>query len=105
MAGFYGGCRRLAKCTQAMEALIYNFEQHAIPRAGAQVPFSSLNIGTETTPTGRMIINKICCWLIERGLGRGENPIFPNIIFRLQQGVNLYPGDPNYDMFQLAIFA
>ena len=39
----------------------------------------------------------------ERGLGRGENPIFPNIIFRVKKGVNFEPGDPNYDLFQLAI--
>lgn len=86
---------------QAMEALIYNLNSmHS--RAGAQVPFSSLNVGTETTPTGRMVTRNILL-AYEKGLGRGENPIFPNIIFRVKEGVNLNPGDPNYDLFKLAI--
>lgn len=86
---------------QAMEALIYNLNSmHS--RAGAQVPFSSLNIGTDTTPAGRMVIKNILL-AYEKGLGRGENPIFPNIIFRIKEGVNYNPGDPNYDLFKLAI--
>lgn len=86
---------------QAMEALIYNLNSmHS--RAGAQVPFSSLNLGTDTSPEGRMVTR---CLLLahERGLGRGETPIFPNILFRLKRGVNFEPGDPNYDLFQLAM--
>ncbi|HWR43247.1 anaerobic ribonucleoside-triphosphate reductase [Sporomusa sp.] len=86
---------------QAMEALIYNLNSmHS--RAGAQVPFSSLNVGTDTSPAGR-IVTKNVLLAYEKGLGRGENPIFPNIIFRLQEGVNFNPGDPNYDLFKLAI--
>jgi ribonucleoside-triphosphate reductase len=86
---------------QAMEALIYNLNSmHS--RAGAQVPFSSLNLGTDTTPAGRMVIKNVLL-AYEKGLGRGENPIFPNIIFRVKEGVNLNPGDPNYDLFKLAI--
>jgi ribonucleoside-triphosphate reductase len=86
---------------QAMEALIYNLNSmHS--RAGAQVPFSSLNIGTDTTPAGRMVSKNILM-AYEKGLGRGENPIFPNIIFRVKEGVSLNPGDPNYDLFKLAI--
>jgi ribonucleoside-triphosphate reductase len=86
---------------QAMEALIYNLNSmHS--RAGAQVPFSSLNIGTDTSPNGRMVTRNILL-AYEKGLGRGENPIFPNIIFRLKEGVNFNPEDPNYDLFKLAI--
>lgn len=86
---------------QAMEALIYNLNSmHS--RAGAQVPFSSLNLGTETSEEARKVTKNILL-AYEAGLGRGENPIFPNIIFKLQEGINLNPGDPNYDLFQLAI--
>ncbi|HMM20379.1 MAG TPA: anaerobic ribonucleoside-triphosphate reductase [Selenomonadales bacterium] len=86
---------------QAMEALIYNLNSmHS--RAGAQVPFSSLNIGSDITPAGRMVTRNILL-AYEKGLGRGENPIFPNIIFRVQEGVSCNPDDPNYDLFRLAI--
>lgn len=86
---------------QAMEALIYNLNSmHS--RAGAQVPFSSLNIGTETSEQGRKVTRNLLL-AYEKGLGRGETPIFPNIIFRLKEGINFNPGDPNYDLFKLAI--
>jgi len=86
---------------QAMEAFIYNLNtMHS--RAGAQVPFSSVNLGTDTSPGGRMITE---CFLraYEQGLGRGETPIFPNLIFKLKYGINFDEGDPNYDLFQLAM--
>ncbi len=86
---------------QAMEALVYNLNSmHS--RAGAQVPFSSINVGTETSEAGRKVTRNLIL-AYEAGLGRGENPIFPNIIFRVKEGVNLNPGDPNYDLFKLAI--
>ena len=86
---------------QAMEALIYNLNSmHS--RAGAQVPFSSLNVGTDTSEEGRLITRSLLL-AHEKGLGRGETPIFPNIIFRVKQGVNFDPGDPNYDLFTLAM--
>lgn len=86
---------------QAMEALIYNLNSmHS--RAGAQVPFSSLNVGTDTTPAGRRVTKNLLL-AYEKGLGHGENPIFPNIIFRIKEGVSLNPGDPNYDLFKLAV--
>jgi ribonucleoside-triphosphate reductase len=86
---------------QAMEAFIYNLNtMHS--RAGAQVPFSSINLGTDTTRGGRMVTE---CFLraYERGLGKGETPIFPNLIFKLKYGINFDEGDPNYDLFQLAM--
>ena len=86
---------------QAMEALIYNLNtMHS--RAGAQVPFSSVNLGTDTSPGGRMISE---CFLraFEKGLGKGETPIFPNLVFKLKYGINFDEGDPNYDLFQQAM--
>ncbi len=86
---------------QAMEALIYNLNSmHS--RAGAQVPFSSINVGTETGDAGRRVVRNLLL-AYEAGLGNGENPIFPNIIFRVKEGVNLNPGDPNHDLFKLAV--
>ncbi|MBE6124587.1 MAG: anaerobic ribonucleoside triphosphate reductase [Erysipelotrichaceae bacterium] len=86
---------------QAMEALVHNLNtMHS--RAGAQVPFSSLNYGTDTSPEGRMVVD---CLLdtTEDGLGRGETPIFPIQIFKVKEGINYNPGDPNYDLFKKSI--
>ena len=86
---------------QAMEALIHNLNtMHS--RAGAQTPFSSINYGMDTTPEGRMVMKNILL-ATEAGLGNGETPIFPIQIFRVKDGVNYNPGEPNYDLFQLAI--
>ncbi|MGE5405448.1 MAG: anaerobic ribonucleoside-triphosphate reductase, partial [Candidatus Saccharibacteria bacterium] len=86
---------------QAMEALVYNLNSmHS--RAGAQVPFSSLNVGGETSEAGRKVTRNLLL-AYDAGLGRGENPIFPNIIFRVKDGVSLKPEDPNYDLFLLAM--
>ena len=85
---------------QAMEALVHNLNtMHS--RAGAQTPFSSINYGTDTSPEGRMVIKNVML-ATEAGLGRGETPIFPIQIFKLKEGVNYNPGDPNYDLFKLA---
>jgi ribonucleoside-triphosphate reductase len=86
---------------QAMEALVHNLNtMHS--RAGAQTPFSSINYGMDTSAEGRMIIKNILL-ATEEGLGSGETPIFPVQIFRVKEGVNYNPGDPNYDLFKLAI--
>ena len=86
---------------QAMEALIHNLNtMHS--RAGAQTPFSSINYGLDTTPEGRMVMKNIML-STEAGLGNGETPIFPIQIFRVKDGVNYNPGQPNYDLFQLAM--
>ncbi len=85
---------------QAMEALIHNLNtMHS--RAGAQIPFSSLNYGTDTTPEGRMVIRNILL-ATEAGLGNGETPIFPIHIFKVKEGISYNPEDPNYDLFKLA---
>ena len=85
---------------QAMEALVHNLNTlHS--RAGAQVPFSSINYGLCTTPEGRLVIEETLNAVYE-GLGHGETAIFPISVFQLKAGVNYNPGDPNYDLFQRA---
>lgn len=86
---------------QAMEGLIHNLNtMHS--RAGAQVPFSSINYGTDISWEGRLAIEQLLL-ATEAGLGNGETPIFPIQIFRVQEGVNYNPDDPNYDLFELAM--
>ncbi|MDE6285285.1 MAG: anaerobic ribonucleoside triphosphate reductase, partial [Bacilli bacterium] len=85
---------------QAMEAFIHNLNtMHS--RAGAQVPFSSINFGTDTSSEGRMVTRNYML-AAEAGLGNGETPIFPISIFKVKEGVNYNPEDPNYDLFELS---
>lgn len=85
---------------QAMEGFVHNLNtMHS--RAGAQTPFSSINYGTDTTPEGRMVIRNILLAL-DAGLGHGETCIFPIHIFKVKEGVNYNPQDPNYDLFRLS---
>ena len=86
---------------QAMEALIHNLNTMN-SRAGAQVPFSSINYGTDTSPEGRLAIRSVLR-ATQAGLGDGETPIFPVQIFKVKEGVNYNEGDPNYDLFKLAM--
>ncbi len=86
---------------QAMEAFIHNLNtMHS--RAGAQTPFSSINYGMDTSPEARMVMRNLLL-ATESGLGNGETPIFPIQIFRVKEGVSYNPGDPNHDLFRLAI--
>ncbi len=83
---------------QAMEGFIHNLNtMHS--RAGAQVPFTSINFGTDTSEAGRLVVR---CLLdaTEKGLGRGETPIFPISIFKVKEGINYNPEDKNYDLFK-----
>ena len=83
---------------QAMEGFIHNLNtMHS--RAGAQVPFTSINFGTDTTESGRLV-SKMLLEATERGLGRGETPIFPISVFKVKEGINYNPEDPNYDLFK-----
>ena len=85
---------------QAMEAFVHNLNtMHS--RAGAQVPFSSINFGTDTSSEGRMVIKNFLL-ATNDGLGKGETPIFPVSIFKVKEGVNYNKEDKNYDMFKLA---
>lgn len=85
---------------QAMEAFIHNLNtMHS--RAGAQIPFSSINYGTDTSVEGRLVMENVLL-ATESGLGNGETPIFPIQIFKMKEGINYNEGDPNYDLFKLA---
>ena len=86
---------------QAMEALVHNLNtMHS--RAGAQIPFSSLNYGTDTSQEGRLAMKSLLL-ATEAGLGNGETSIFPIHIFKVKEGINYNPEDPNYDRFKLAM--
>ncbi len=88
------------KTFQAMEGFIHNLNtMHS--RAGAQVPFSSINFGTDISPEGRMVSEKLLLAQLA-GLGNGETPIFPILIFKVKEGINYNPEDPNYDLFELS---
>jgi len=85
---------------QAMEAFVHNLNtMHS--RAGAQVPFSSINFGTDTSPEGRMVMKNYLL-SVDAGLGKSETPIFPISIFKVKEGVNYNKEDPNYDLFRLS---
>lgn len=85
---------------QAMEAFVHNLNtMHS--RAGAQVPFSSINFGTDTSAEGRMVVKNYLL-SVDAGLGKNETPIFPISIFKVKEGVNFNPSDPNYDLFKLS---
>lgn len=83
-----------------MEGFIHNLNtMHS--RAGAQVPFSSINYGLDTTPEGRLVMEQLLL-ATDAGLGNGETPIFPIQILKIKDGINYNPGEPNYDIFKLA---
>ncbi len=85
---------------QAMEGFVHNLNtMHS--RAGAQVPFSSINYGLDTTPEGRLVMKELLL-ATEAGLGNGETPIFPIQILKIKDGINYNQGEPNYDIFKLA---
>lgn len=86
---------------QAMEAFVYNMNTMR-SRSGAQVTFSSVNFGTDTSKWARMISKNLFKAYIA-GLGNGENPIFPNLCYRFKKGINAKPGEPNFDITDLAL--
>ena len=92
--------KEIIKATyQAMEGFIHNLNtMHS--RAGAQVPFSSINYGLDTTPEGRLVMEQLLL-ATDAGLGNGETPIFPIQILKIKDGINYNPGEPNYDIFKL----
>lgn len=86
---------------QAMEGFVHNLNtMHS--RAGAQVPFTSINFGTDTSPAGRLV-SKMLLEATKKGLGKGETPIFPISIFKVKEGINYNSEDPNYDLFKLSM--
>ena len=92
--------RLIKRVHQAMQGIVYNLNtMHS--RAGSQVPFSSINIGIPNSDDAALIC-EIFLKEYEKGLGKGEQPIFPNIIFRVKEGVNREPGDKYHYLYQLA---
>ena len=90
------------ECKQAVEGLFHNLNT-LMSRSGNQLPFTSINYGTCTLIEGRMVIKALLEASI-KGVGKlHKTPIFPCSIFQCMNGVNRKPGDPNYDMFQLAL--
>ena len=88
--------------TQASEAMYHNLNTLE-SRAGSQVPFTSINFGRDTSPEGRFVSEKMLRASLS-GIGKHHlTPIFPISIFQYKQGCNANPGDPNYDLKQLAI--
>ncbi|MFS0872355.1 anaerobic ribonucleoside triphosphate reductase [Paenibacillus xylanilyticus] len=86
---------------QAAESLIHNLNTMS-SRAGGQIPFTSLNYGLCTSAEGRLVSRSLLEATI-RGLGGGETPVFPQHIFQCKQGINQAQGEPNYDLFRLAV--
>ena len=89
--------------SRAMEGLLHSLNTMQ-SRAGGQIPLTSFNLGADTTAEGRAV-SRAVLEALYRGLGRGESPIFPNLVFRIKEGVNFSPADPNYDLYQLALAA
>ena len=86
--------------SQAMQIVICNLNSmHS--RAGSQIPFSSLNLGVPLTEDAAIVCEELLK-AYDKGLGKGEQPVFPNIIFRVKKGVNANPEDPYYYLFKLA---
>src|SRR3712207_1155521 len=86
--------------SQAMQGIVYNLNtMHS--RAGSQVPFSSINLGIPHSEDAELVC-RLFLQEYEKGLGKGEQPIFPNIIFRVKSGFNRNPGDKYYHLFKLA---
>lgn len=87
---------------QAVEGLMHNLNTLQ-SRSGNQLPFSSINYGTCTLPEGRMVTKALLNISI-KGVGKlHKTSIFPCGIFQCMKGVNRAPGDPNYDLFKLAL--
>jgi len=86
---------------QAMEGFVHNLNtMHS--RAGAQVPFTSINFGTDTSRAGHLVSDTFL-EAINNGLGHGETAIFPIAIMKVKEGINYNPEDPNYDLFKKAM--
>ncbi|MEG0641365.1 MAG: anaerobic ribonucleoside-triphosphate reductase, partial [Clostridium sp.] len=88
------------RVNQAMQGVVYNLNtMHS--RAGSQVPFSSVNIGIPNSDDAALVCESFLLQY-EKGLGRAEQPIFPNIIFRVKDGVNRSENDPYFYLYKLA---
>lgn len=86
---------------QAMQGLVYNLNM-LYSRLGERVPMTSINLGLDTSPEGRLVTKSLLEELA-KGLGRGETPVYPWVVFHVKEGVNFNQKDPNYDLFELAV--
>ncbi|MFP4977093.1 anaerobic ribonucleoside triphosphate reductase [Paenibacillus sp. CN-4] len=93
----YASKETAAETLQGAESMIHNLNTMS-SRAGGQIPFTSINYGTCTSPEGQLIIDSLLTATMS-GLGSGETPIFPIQIFKCKSGINQQPGDPNYELF------
>lgn len=87
--------------SQACQSLLFNLATQPT-RSGNQVPFSSVTFGLETGKWGRKFALTILREF-DKGMGHGETFIFPNLVFKIKEGINFNPGDPNYDIFRYAV--
>ncbi len=86
---------------QSAEAFVHN-SNSMLTRNGIQVPFISINLGLDTSKYGRLVTKSILKAQM-KGLGDNSTPIFPIIVFKIKDGINLNPGEPNYDLYELAL--
>ncbi len=86
---------------QACEAFVHN-SNSMMTRNGIQVPFISINFGLDTSKFGRMLTRNILKAQMQ-GLGDNSTPIFPIMVFKAKKGINFEVGDPNYDLYELAL--
>jgi ribonucleoside-triphosphate reductase len=86
---------------QTMQGLVYNLNM-MYSRMGEQVPMSTINIGLDTSTEGRLIADGLLSAL-EEGLGCGETPVYPWVIFHIKDGINYNDGDPNHDLLHKAV--
>lgn len=98
----YAMTMTLKELKQAVEGMYHNLNTLQ-SRSGNQLPFTSINYGTCTLPEGRMVIKALLEGSL-KGVGKlHKTSIFPCSIFQCMEGVNRKPGDPNYDLFKLAL--
>ena len=92
--------KTVSRVHQSMESFVHNMNSiHS--RGGNQVVFSSINYGTDTSAEGRCVMRELLL-STDRGVGNGATAIFPIQIWKLKKGVSYLPGDPNYDLYELA---
>ncbi|MDB5096710.1 MAG: anaerobic ribonucleoside-triphosphate reductase [Cyanobacteria bacterium RYN_339] len=90
-----------AELDQAMESLVYNLNTMSV-QGGDHLPYASLQVGLDVSPLGREVTRALLT-AAGRGLGRGEAALRPHVVFLLRAGVNLNPGDPNFDLTRQAV--
>ena len=91
----------MVETRQAAEGFVHNCNS-MLSRNGMQVPFVSINFGLDTSREGRLISSSILS-AQESGIGNGDTPLFPILVLKLKQGINMNEGEPNYDIYRQAL--